>query len=245
MKDHVLRVDAGLETASDLDAPDLRPRDRQALRREHVADLAGADAESDRTERAVRRGVRVAARDRHARLGEPELRADHVDDALLAASRIEEVDAVLATVALELGHHRFGELVGERAPVRIGRDDVVDGRERALGMAHAQAHVAQHRERLRARDLVDEVQADEELGVSVRELANGVRVPDCVEEGRVAQRRAEPGRLRGPGRGVVGSGRAHSCSDSTGGAGSASRMLPQWNSYTRHTCPPATGPFRR
>ena len=36
-----------------------------------------------RAERAVRRGVAVAADDRHPGLGEPELRADDVDDALV------------------------------------------------------------------------------------------------------------------------------------------------------------------
>ena len=57
--------------------------ERQALRREHVAHLRGADAERDRAQRAVRRGVAVAARDRHARLRETELGTDHVDDALV------------------------------------------------------------------------------------------------------------------------------------------------------------------
>ena len=40
---------------------------RQRLRREHVLDLARADAERERAERTVRRGVAVTAHDRHAR----------------------------------------------------------------------------------------------------------------------------------------------------------------------------------
>ena len=55
---------------------------RQHLRREHVLDLARADAERERAERAVRRGVAVAADDRLPRLRQPELGADDVDDAL-------------------------------------------------------------------------------------------------------------------------------------------------------------------
>jgi hypothetical protein len=44
---------------------------QQALRGQHVLDLAGADAESQRAEGAVRGRVAVAADDRHAGLGEP------------------------------------------------------------------------------------------------------------------------------------------------------------------------------
>ena len=86
-QDDVLRVDARRQPAVDVDAPDLQRIERQALRREHVAHLRGADAERDGAERAVRRRVAVAARDRHARLRETELRADHVDDALVRGCR--------------------------------------------------------------------------------------------------------------------------------------------------------------
>ena len=54
----------------------------QRLGGEDVLDLAGADAERQGPEGAVRRGVAVAADDGHARLGDAELRADHVDDPL-------------------------------------------------------------------------------------------------------------------------------------------------------------------
>ena len=72
-QDHVLRVHAGAKLAVDVDAPNLQRIEREALRREHVAHLRGADAEGDGAERAVRRRVAVAAGDRHARLGEAEL----------------------------------------------------------------------------------------------------------------------------------------------------------------------------
>ena len=45
------------------DAAHLQRIHRQTLRREHVAHLRRADAERDGAERAVRRGVTVAARD--------------------------------------------------------------------------------------------------------------------------------------------------------------------------------------
>ena len=56
---------------------------RQRLRGQHVLDLGGADAEGQRAERAMRGGVRVAADDGHAGLGDAELRADHVHDPLV------------------------------------------------------------------------------------------------------------------------------------------------------------------
>ena len=70
------------QLAVDLDRHRLRARLGQRLRREHVLDLRGADAESQRTQGAVRRRVAVAADDRHAGLGQALLRPDDVDDAL-------------------------------------------------------------------------------------------------------------------------------------------------------------------
>ena len=89
-EDQVLGGDAGAELALVADAQRLRLALLQRLGRQHVLDLAGADAERERAERAVGRGVRVAADDRHARLGDAQLRADHVDDALArGADRVD------------------------------------------------------------------------------------------------------------------------------------------------------------
>ena len=142
VEDHVLRVDARRELPGHRDAPHLQRLQRQALRREHVAHLRGADAEGDRAERAVRRGVAVAARDRHARLRQAELGADHVHDALALAAEAEERDAVLAAVALERRHHLLGQRVEERPRAGRGRHDVIDGREGALGERDARARGA-------------------------------------------------------------------------------------------------------
>ena len=62
----------------------LRRALQQALRGQHVLHFAGADAERQRAERAVRGGVAVAADHRHAGLREALLRSDDVHDALLA-----------------------------------------------------------------------------------------------------------------------------------------------------------------
>ena len=55
---------------------------RQRLRRHDMFDFTRADAERECAERAVRRGVAVAADDRHAGLREALFRAHDVNDAL-------------------------------------------------------------------------------------------------------------------------------------------------------------------
>ena len=82
VQDHVLGRDAGAELAVDAELERLGLRLQQRLRGQHVLDFAGADAEGQRAERAVRRGVAVAADDRHAGLRVALLGADDVDDAL-------------------------------------------------------------------------------------------------------------------------------------------------------------------
>ena len=78
-------VTPGLQRAVHLHLVGFRLALQQALRRQHVLHFAGADAERERAERAVRRGVAVAADDRHAGLREALLGSDDVDDALLVA----------------------------------------------------------------------------------------------------------------------------------------------------------------
>ena len=117
----VLGGDAVGELAVDGDRHGPERLERQGLGGEHVLDLGGADAERERAERAVRRGVAVTADDGHARLGQPELRADDVHDALLGVAHRVDRDAELLAVAaqrLDLGAaHR----VGDRARAWSGR----------------------------------------------------------------------------------------------------------------------------
>ena len=164
-EDHVLRADPGAERAVDLDQHVLGVRLDQRLGRQHVLDLGGADAEGERAQRAVRRGVAVAADDRHAGLRQALLRADDVDDAL-----VEAVDR-------EIGHAELDDVAFERLDLQprlrlvdagravAGRDVVVGDRERRVGPAHLAAGELQPLEGLRRRHLVDQVQVDiEQVG---------------------------------------------------------------------------------
>ena len=181
MQDHVLGVNAGTEIAVHFDAADLERFERQGLRGEHVAHLGGADAEGDRAEGAVGGGVRVAAGDGGARLGDALLGADDVDDALFAGGEVEVGDAEVIGVFPQRLHHFRGERILRRVLID-GRHDVVDRGERALREFHLQPEIAEHAEGLGRGHLVDEVGADEELRAAVREGADGVGVPDFLEE---------------------------------------------------------------
>ena len=159
------------------------PALEQALGREDHLDLAGADPEGERTKGTVGGRVRVAADDRHARLGQAELRADDVDDALVgrpeAMQRDPELGAVVGQL-LDLGRR---DQVGDRQRAIVGRDRMI-GRGHGLARpANRQAALAQPGECLRAGDLVDEVQVDREDARGALLLMDDMAVPDLVDEG--------------------------------------------------------------
>ena len=109
-----LAVHARRHVAVDGDRHRARTRLRQRLRGEHVLDLARADAERERAERAVRRRVAVAAHDGHARLREALLRADHVHDALARLAHRVADDPELVAVLRQHLHLLRGDRVRDR-----------------------------------------------------------------------------------------------------------------------------------
>ncbi len=179
----VLGGDAGRQRAVDGDGHRLRLRLHQGLGGEHVLDLGGADAERDRAERAVGRGVGVAADDGHARLGQTELRADDVHDPLLDVAERVQPDPELGGVGaqrVDLGaRHRVGDRL---VPVE-GRNVVVLGREGQVGASYGASGEPQPFERLRRGDLVDQVQVDEQQVGLTLGAADHVLVPDLLGQG--------------------------------------------------------------
>ena len=85
----ILGRQAGAERAVDRDAHALRPLLPERLRHQDMRDFRRADAEGEGAERAMRRGVAVAADDRQARQRQPLFRRDDMHDAL---ARIVEPD---------------------------------------------------------------------------------------------------------------------------------------------------------
>ena len=179
----VLGGDGGGEFALDGDAEGLRLRLRKGLRGQDVLDLGGADAKCKGAECAVGRGVGVAADDSHAGLGDPELRADDVDDALLGRVDVVELDAELLAVLAQGVDLLGGDLVGDdEAVVFDRRDVVVHGRDAAVGAPHGAPFQAQPLEGLGRGDLVDEVQVDVEDRRFTLGRDHEMRVPDFFEE---------------------------------------------------------------
>src|SRR5207247_997119 len=135
-----------------------------------VAQLARPRADRDGAAGAVRRRMAGAARDGHAALREAQLRPDDVDDALLARRHVEELQIEVLHVAVHVRGHLLRLGVGVGTGLVGRRDDVIERAERALRHAHLELQLLEHLEGLRRRDLVDEVQADQEL-----RLAGGQR----------------------------------------------------------------------
>ena len=161
----------------------LRLAREQRLRRQHVLDLARADAVRERAEGAVGGGVRVAADDRHARQRRALLRADDVDDALAAIVHLELGDAEAIAVRVERVDLQARDRIGD-AVRAIGRRHVVvadrEVRRQAPDLAAGELEAL---ERLRARHLVDQVAVDVEQRRAVVLAADDVLVPELVVEG--------------------------------------------------------------
>ena len=122
--------------AVDGDRHRLRARLRQRLGGEHVLDLGGADAERDGAEGAVGGGVGVAADDRHAGLGQAELRADDVHDALVEVAERMQPDAELLGVAAQRLDLGAADRVLDRLVPVERRDVVVLGGQGEVGAAY-------------------------------------------------------------------------------------------------------------
>jgi hypothetical protein len=148
-----------------------------------VLHFAGADAEGQGAERAVRGRVAVTADDGLARLREAALGTDHVHDAVLEVAEAVQRDAELRAVGGEHVELRRGLRVDDLQLLRVGRRAVVHGGERVLGAARLEAALAQARERLRRGHLVDEVQVDVEDGGAALFFGDHVLFPDLLEQG--------------------------------------------------------------
>jgi hypothetical protein len=139
-------------------------------------------AERQRAERAVRRSVRVAANDRHAGLGDAQLRADDVDDALVLVAEGVDPQAELRGVVAQRVDLEPRDRVGDRRRDVERRRVVVLGTQREVGPPHRTPGEPQPVERLGARDLVHQMQVDEQQVRLTRRGRHHMVVPDLLRK---------------------------------------------------------------
>src|SRR5688500_3619202 len=161
IKNDVLRINADTERPFDVDPAYFEFIHRQRLRRQHVAHLAGADAEGERAESAVGARMTIAASERHARLGQPELWTDNMHDALVDAVQTEKLHPELLDVSLQRPGEILRFLVEKWPLAQVRRHDVIDSRERSVAERDIQPVFTQPVEGGRGGNLVNEVKSNE------------------------------------------------------------------------------------
>jgi hypothetical protein len=179
----VLGGDAGRKVAVDRHRHRAGAHLRQGLRREHVLDLAGTDAERERGERAVGRRMAVAAHDRHAGLREALLGTDHVHDPLPRVTHRVAADSELPAVACEHVHLLRRDRVLEWLVETRGGHVVVHRRDRQVRSTDAAPRQPEPVERLGRGDLVHEVEIDEQEIGFAGGRAHDVLVPHLLRQG--------------------------------------------------------------
>ena len=182
-QDDVLGCDAGGQLAFDGDAEGLRLVLRQGLGGQHMLHFAGANAECQRAKRAVRRGVRVAADNGHARLGDAQFRPNHVHDALLARVHVVELDAKVGAIVAQRSDLRGGDLVENvQAAFNRGRHIVVHRSDRAIRAAHLAAGQPQAFKCLRRSHFMQQLQVDVEQRGLAFGLNHHMLLPDFFKQ---------------------------------------------------------------
>ena len=110
------------------------------------------------------------------------LRADNMDDALLAGWQIKKGDTEFLTIFSECLQHLYRKTIGEWFSLVLRWNDMIDGGEGSLRVGDGESKVPQHPKSLGTGDLVYEVHPDKKLGPLVGEGLDGVYVPHLVEK---------------------------------------------------------------
>jgi len=152
----------------------------QCLRRQHMLDLACADAEGERGKRAMRGRVAVAADDGRARQRPTLFRPHDVHDALADIVHRQILDAEFARVGFELGNLIARLRIGDPLGAILGRHIVICDRQSEFGASHLAMRSPEAFERLWARHFVHEMAIDIKHRRLARRLMHQMRVPDLV-----------------------------------------------------------------
>ena len=168
----VLCGDAGRDCALIVDPHPLWFDLAQRLRRQHVADFGRANSECERAEAAVGAGMAVRTHDGQARQRQPQLRSDHVQNDLILASEIEQLDAYSEGAAPHLAQQPSAIRVAVGVPPRIGRDRMIGRREGQLGVAHGKTALGEAGKARPGLKVMEQMAVDGEQGHSATELSD-------------------------------------------------------------------------
>ncbi len=144
----------------------------------------GADAEGQRAECAMGRGVRITADDGGAGQSEALFRADDMHHALAFVVHLEIGDAELGAVIFQRLHLNAAGFVFDALQAVFGGGHVVVGHGQGeFRVAHFAAGGAQALEGLRAGDFMHQVAVDIEQARAVVLLVHQMGGEDFIEEG--------------------------------------------------------------
>jgi hypothetical protein len=105
-----------------------------------------------------------------------------MNNALLAGGNVKIGYSKLRAVLAQFFDHLICQRVRKRFRASISGNNVIDCRKCPAGIRNGQPQFPEHGKCLGTRDLVDEVSADEQLGLPVRQFANRVRRPYFLKE---------------------------------------------------------------
>src|SRR5947209_8010959 len=150
-----------------------------------MLDLAGTNAEGQRSHGAMGRGVRIAADKRHSWQCDALFRPDYMHDSLASIIHIEEGHSEIPGILLHRGDAQLALPVDdiEHLAARYRRHIVVKHGDSSIGAAHRNTGEAQARKRLRRGGLVHQVAIDIEDGRFARHLTYDVSIPDFFKHG--------------------------------------------------------------
>ena len=154
---------------------------RQALRRQHMLHLRRPNSKRQRPKCSVRRGMTVAAHNRHSRLCHPQLRTNHMHDPLIGRIHIKQPNTKLLAIRLQRGNLLRRNQVGDRSSPRLGRNIVIDSRHGASRLPHLPSCRSQSIKRLRRSHLMHQMQIDVDNRRSARRRRNQMCIPNFFE----------------------------------------------------------------
>ena len=105
-----------------------------------------------------------------------------MNNALLAGGDIKIGDSKLRTVLAQCFDHLVCQRIRKRFRALISRNNVIDRRKCPAGIRNGQSQFPEHGKCLGARDLMDKMSADEQLGLPIRQFVNGMRLPYFFKE---------------------------------------------------------------